>query len=152
MSTKEISKSIPFIGMAIFILLISVGLNISKMKCTDDGVFYLGTEVPSCSLEEEVVCEKEQEKVSCCLLDIEKSCCPEMQDKSCASETENIHFNFETLLSYSGLNFKLSPKLISFKSNYLFSETLISEIKYFSGIPPPKLNKPDLSKIQSFLL
>ena len=152
MRFREILYTIPFLGMAVFIVSISVGLNISKMKCTDDGVFYLGTEVPSCSLEEEVVCEKEQEKVSCCLLEIEKSCCPEMQDKSCASETENIHFNFETLLSFSELNFELSPILIFYNLNYLFSETLISEIKYFSGIPPPKLHKPDLSKIQSFLL
>ena len=152
MRIKEIFKVVLSIVMAVFIIAVSMGLNISKMNCSEDNTLYFGTEVPSCSEETEVVCEKEQEKVSCCLMEIEKTCCPETNDNSCESETENIHFNFETFISSECFNFEISPILISFLSYNIFSENTYSEIKHFSGIPPPKLNQPELSKIQSFLL
>ena len=69
MKLKEIFKVVFSIVMAVFILSISMGMNISKMKCDEDGSVYLGTEVPSCSVENEVVCNKEQEKVSCCMIE-----------------------------------------------------------------------------------
>ena len=69
MKLKEIFKVVFSIVMAVFILSISMGMNISKMKCDEDGSVYLGTEVPSCSVENEVVCNKEQEKVTCCMIE-----------------------------------------------------------------------------------
>ena len=135
-------KVVLSIGMAVFIIAVSMGLNISKMSCSDDNELYFGTEVRSCN----------EEKVSCCMEEIMISCCPETNDNSCESETENIHFNFETFISSECLNFEISPILISFLSYNIFSENTYSEIKRFSGIPPPKLNQPELSKIQSFLL
>jgi len=145
-------KVVSSIVMAVFIITVSMGLNISKMSCSQDGSLYLGTEVPSCSEEVDAICEMEQEKISCCLMEIEKSCCPETNDNSCESDTENIHFNFETLISFFDVNFEISPILISFHSHPFFSENTYSEIKYFSGMPPPKLYKPELSEIQAFLL
>ena len=62
--------------MAVFILSVSMGMNISKMKCDEDGSVYLGTQVPSCSMENEVVCNKEQEKVSCCMIEMSKIMLP----------------------------------------------------------------------------
>ncbi len=148
---KRIQKIVSVI-LAVFVLLIAVGVNISKMKCDDDGALYFGTEVPSCSMEKEVACELSQKKVSCCMAEIEKTCCPETKDNSCASETELFHFDFETLVTSSNINFSIVSVMDVFltisSSNYIN----LKVVKYLSGIPPPKLKKPVLSQIQSFLL
>ena len=138
--------------MATMVIFLSVGMHISKMKCADDGYLYLGTDVPSCSMEKEVACQEKQEKVSCCMIEVEKSCCPETKDKSCASETENIQFDFETLVSDSEFSFKEEILLYSsiFVSNCF--QQFKSVNAYTTSIPPPKLNKPLLANIQSFLL
>lgn len=152
MKFKEIFKVVFSIVMAVFILSVSMGMNVSKMKCDEDGSVYLGTQVPSCSEENEVVCNEEQEKVSCCMIEVKKSCCPETNDKSCASSTQNIHYDFETILTVFELNFSKITILLSFLNSYDSKSYFVKVNNYFSGIPPPKLNKPQLSKIQAFLL
>jgi hypothetical protein len=129
-----------------------MGVNISKMRCDKDGTLYLGTQVPSCSEENEVVCNKEQEKVSCCMIEVQKSCCPETNDKSCASSTQNVHYDFETILTVFELDFSEKASLLSFFNSYYSKSYFVKVNNYFSGIPPPKLNKPILAEIQSFLL
>jgi hypothetical protein len=152
MKFKEIFKVVFSIVMAVFILSVSMGMNVSKMKCDEDGSVYLGTQVPSCSEENEVVCNEEQEKVSCCMIEVKKSCCPETNDKSCASSTQNIHYDFETILTVFELDFSKITILLSFLNSYDSKSYFVKVNNYFSGIPPPKLNKPQLSKIQAFLL
>ena len=149
---KKMFRNISLIMMTILVVFLSMGVNISKMKCAQDGVLYLGTEVPSCSVENEVVCSKEQEKVSCCMIEVEKSCCPETNDKSCASSTQNIHYDFETILTVFELDFSEKTILLSFFNSYDSKSYFVKVNNYFSGIPPPKLNKPQLAQIQSFLL
>ena len=136
-------------GIVIFL---SIGMNISKIKCTDGGQLYLGKDVPSCSTEKEVDCKQEQEKVNCCVIEVRKQCCPETKDKSCSSETENIQFDFETLVTVFEVDFSVAPVLLfafnltdCFNANYNLQT-------YLSDMPPPKLHKPVLSRIQSFLL
>ncbi|HJN63925.1 MAG TPA: hypothetical protein QGG91_04335, partial [Flavobacteriales bacterium] len=92
---KNTFRNISLFLMAIIVLFLSIGMSISKMECADNGQLYFGTDVPSCSMDKEVVCQAKQEKVSCCSIEVEKQCCPETMDKSCASETENIQFDFE---------------------------------------------------------
>jgi hypothetical protein len=152
MKLKEIFKVVFSIVMAVFILSVSMGMNISKMNCDEDGSVYLGNEVPSCSEEYEVVCNKEQEKVTCCMIEIQKSCCPETNDESCASSTQNIHYDFETVLTVFELDFSEKASLLSFFNSYESKSYFVKVNNYFSGIPPPKLNKPILAKIQSFLI
>jgi hypothetical protein len=152
MKLKEIFKAVFSIVMAVFILSVSMGMNISKMNCDKDGSVYLGIEVPSCSEEYEVVCNKEQEKVTCCMIEIQKSCCPETNDESCASSTQNIHYDFETILTVLELDFSEKASLLSFFNSYESNSYFVKVNNYFSGIPPPKLNKPILAKIQSFLI
>tara|TARA_B110000858_G_C17667567_1_gene410303 strand:- start:466 stop:924 length:459 start_codon:yes stop_codon:yes gene_type:complete len=152
MKLKEIFKVVFPIVMAVFILSVSMGMNISKMKCDEDGSVYLGSEVPSCSVENVVVYNKEQEKVTCCIIEVGKSCCPEMNDNACASETQNIHFDFETLLASFELDFSSVNSLLYALISYDIASDFTKVINYFSGIPPPKLHKPVLAKIQSFLL
>ena len=149
---KWIIQNIIFIPMAIFIMLLSMGLNISKMKCAEGGAVYLGTKVPSCSQEKEVQCEQVQKKVTCCMLEIEKACCPETEDKSCESETELVHFDFHTIISFYNYDFFLLVyPIINVISFDVFYISKISN-NFQSGISPPKLNKPVLSQLQSFLL
>jgi hypothetical protein len=152
MKLQEIFKVVSSIVMAVFILSISMGMNISKMNCDEDGSVYLGTEVPSCSMENEVVCNKEQEKVTCCMIEIQKSCCPETNDESCASSTQNIHYDFETVLTVFEIDFSEKASLLSFFNSYESKSYFVKVNNYFSGIPPPKLNKPILAQIQSFLI
>lgn len=138
--------------MIIMVIFLSIGMNISKMKCADDGQLYLGTSVPSCSIEKEVDCQGKQEKISCCMIEIEKQCCPETKDKSCASEIENIQFDFETLVSKTQISFKEGAFLYFniFISNCF--QQFNSVNAYKTSIQPPKLNKFILANIQSFLL
>ena len=152
MKFKEIFKVVVSIVMVVFILSISMGVNISKMKCNEDGDLYLGSEVPSCSMENEVICEGKQEKISCCMKEIKKLCCPEKNDNSCASETETIQFDFETLVTVFEVDFSVVPVLLSaFNLTDCFNANYNVQI-YLSDISPPKLHKPVLSKLQSFLL
>ena len=152
MKFKEIFKVALSIVMAVFILSISIGVNISKMKCNEDGDLYLGSAVPSCSIENEVICEGKQEKISCCMKEIKKLCCPERNGNSCASETENIQFDFETLVTVFEVDFSLVPVLLfRFNLTHCFN-TNYNVRTYLSDIPPLKLHKPVLSQIQSFLL
>ncbi len=152
MNLKEIFKVVFSIVMIVFILSISMGMNISKMKCDDDGNVYLGTQVPSCSERDEIVCNKAQDKVSCCVIEVEKSCCPETNDKSCASSTQNIHYDFETILTVFELDFSEKASLLFFFNSYDSKSYFVKVNNYLSCVPLPKLNKPKLAQIQSFLL
>ena len=152
MVMKQILINISLVILTILVVFLSMEFNVSKMSCDEGGTLYLGSEVPSCSEENEVVCVKGQEKVSCCMIEVKKSCCPETKDKSCASETKTIQFDFETLVESFNLNFSVGSIL-------LFTFTLVDCFNtnyngqtYLSDIPPPKLHKPVLSKIQAFLL
>ena len=110
---KNTFRNTSVLLMVTMVMFLSIGMNISKMKCSEDGALYFGTEVPSCSMEKEVACQAKQQKVSCCMIEVEKQCCPETKDKSCASETENIQFDFETLVSDSEFSFKSGTLLYS---------------------------------------
>lgn len=149
---KKISLNISLFLLTILVVFLSMGFNVSKMRCDIEGSLYLGTEVPSCSQDNEVSCVENQEKVSCCMIEIEQSCCPETNDKSCASSTQNIHFDFETLLTSFESNFKdlslFSYVFILYDKGYAFK----NHIDYISDVPPPKIHKPELVEIQSFLL
>ncbi len=149
---KNTFRNTSVLLMATTVMFLSIGMNISKMKCAEDGALYFGTEVPSCSIESEVFCENNEEKVSCCIIKAAKSCCPETEDNSCASETENIQFDFETTVSITDFDFSVLalPLLHTAFSSVFSANEKVNN--YLSGIPPPKLNKPVLAQIQSFLL
>ncbi|MDC0249245.1 hypothetical protein OAK24_00015 [Flavobacteriales bacterium] len=149
---KHILRNIYLGVMIILVVFLSIGFNISKMRCDEDGSLYLGGEVPSCSMDNEVTCATEQEKVSCCMLEVVRLCCPERKDNSCASETETLRFDFETLISTFELNFKEISALFYTVILHDKQCDLKKHINYISGIPPPKLNQPQLAQIQSFLL
>ena len=147
----KIIRYISVLIAAFLVLSLTIGTHISKMKCDEGGILYFGSDVPSCSLQKEMICNVEQEKVYCCMMEIQKTCCPETEDKSCASETEILHFDFETLVHSSVIDFSVVAGFFLLKTNY-YRLTSLQLSRYTSGIPPPKINKPILSQIQSFLL
>jgi len=149
---KQISRNISLIMMTILVVLLSMGVNISKMQCDKAGRVFFGTKTMSCSADKDIICDSNQEKISCCILEIKKSCCPEQTDNNCSSDTELVQFDFETIIEYIEYNTSLLNAFYvnSFVSNYFRFNYNINNYK--SGIPPPKLHKPILSKIQSFLL
>ena len=149
---KQISRNISLIMMTILVVLLSMGVNISKMQCDKAGRVFFGTKTMSCSADKDIICDSNQEKISCCILEITKSCCPEQTDNNCSSDIELIQFDFETIVesiehntSFLNTFYVNSFVLDFFTFNYNLN-------KYKSGIPPPKLLKPILSKIQSYLL
>ena len=62
------------------------------------------------------------------------------------------HYDFETVLTVFELDFSEKASLLSFFNSYESKSYFVKVNNYFSGIPPPKLNKPILAKIQSFLI
>ncbi len=149
---KRLFKNIGIYFTALLVLFLSVGISFSKMSCSVGNSFYFGIEIPSCSKSVDVICEKKQEKVSCCMKKIETTCCcSETKEKTCNSDTQTIHFDFETLITELEVKFQV-PELLSLFNTNNFFLVIFEEITYSSGIPPPKLSKPELSKIQSFLL
>ena len=149
---KRLFKNISLYFTALLVLFLSIGISFSKMSCSLENSFYFGIEAPVCSKSVDMICDKIQETVSCCMKEIETTCCfSESQEKTCNSDTQTIHFDFETLITELEVKFQV-PELLSLFNTNNFFLVISSEITYSSSIPPPKLYKPELSKIQSFLL
>ena len=149
---KKMFRNISLVMMTILVVFLSMGVNISKMQCDKAGRVFIGTETMSCSADKDIICDSNQEKISCCILEIKKSCCPEQTDNNCSSDTELVQFDFETIVESIEHNTSLSITFYinSVVSSYFTNNYIVNNYK--SGIPPPKLHKPILVKIQSFLL
>ena len=149
---KKMFRNISLVMMTILVVFLSMGVNISKMQCDKSGRVFIGTETMSCSADKDIICDSNQEKITCCILEIKKSCCPKQTDNSCSNDTELIQFDFETIVESVDHNTSLLNAFYvnSYVSNYFTFNYNVNNYK--SGIPPPKLHKPILAKIQSFLL
>ena len=124
--------------LAFFVLALSIGASISKMKCSKDGNIYFGTEVPNSMQERDFICSLNSTKLSCCKEDILlKSCCPQTEDNSCASETINLQFDFETLVGVYELSIDLVP--INLFNLFIHSDikNLFEKILYYPDKLPP---------------
>ena len=149
---KKMFRNISLVMMTILVVFLSMGVNISKMQCDKAGRVFIGTETMSCSADKDIICDSNQEKIVCCILEIQKSCCPEQTDNNCSSDIELVQFDFETIVEAVDHNTSLLNAFYvnSYVSNYFTFNYNVNH--YQSGIPPPKLHKPILAKIQSFLL
>ena len=149
---KKMFRNISLVMMTILVVFLSMGVHVSKMQCDKSGRVFIGTETMSCSADKDIICDFNQEKIACCILEIQKSCCPEQTDNNCSSDIELVQFDFETIVESVDHNTSLLNAFYvnSYVSNYFTFNYNVNNYK--SGIPPPKLHKPILSKIQSFLL
>jgi len=148
---RKFCKNICIFLLTTFVLFLSIGIHISKMGCLEDSRIFIGKEVPNCMQLEKTACIIELQKISCCNRDeIKQICCPEKKDDSCASETTNIQFDFETIISVFNFDFELLSVFLCIRDHKYVDYTIDND--YVSSVPPPKINKPELIEIQSFLL
>jgi hypothetical protein len=149
----KIVKNICVLIVVTAVMFLTIGSNISKMKCAKEFSFYLGTEVPNCKTEKKTSCNIDLEKMSCCKKEeMQNSCCPTTD--GCEKDTELLQFTFETLVTQKQ---KITDcKEISlFKKiqNNLFKLSVHDNlITHYQAESPPLLTKPILPEIQSFLL
>jgi len=149
----KIVKNICVLIVAVLVMFLTIGANISKMHCDKEFSFYLGKEVPNCETEKNISCNIDMEKVSCCKKEkMQISCCPTTD--GCEKDTELLQFTFETLVSQK-------QKITDCKEIFLFKITQNNLfrlsvnhnlITHFKAESPPLVTKPILPEIQSFLL
>ena len=149
----KIVKNICVLIVVTVVMFLTIGSNISKMKCAKEFSFYLGTEVPNCKTEKKTSCNIDLEKMSCCKKEeMQNSCCPTTD--GCEKDTELLQFTFETLVTQK-------QKITDCKEIFLFKKIQNNLFKlsvhdnlitHSQAESPPLLTKPILPEIQSFLL
>ena len=150
---KRIISNIGVIISSLLVLLLSIGVSVSKMNCSMDNKIFFGTEVPNCMESQEKFAALQIKSTSCCKkTESITSCCPQTNDNSCSSDTQSVQFDFETLTSVFSL------KLLNLELQYLLVifNDLHSEESIYNSIFYNHLNKgylrPLLTNLQSFLL
>ena len=148
---KKHTQNFCLLIIASFVLLVSMGINVSKMACDVDSNIYLGIKEFSCTLDQQSSCSINEK--SCCSLKIEKKCCPEEPDNNCKTNSSLIQFDFETvvksLYNYDYFYNYTSCLFFNFfraQSNYIYK--IYRETKFLLVA----INKPQLSTLQMFLI
>ena len=149
----KIVKNICVLIVVTAVMFLTIGSNISKMKCAKEFSFYLGTEVPNCKTEKKTSCNIDLEKMSCCKKEeMQKSCCPTTD--GCEKDTELLQFTFETVVvQKQKITDCKEISLFKIIQNNLFKLSVHDNlITHYQAESPPLLTKPILPEIQSFLL
>jgi hypothetical protein len=150
---KRILSNIGVIISSLLVLLLSIGVSVSKMNCSMDNKIFLGTEVPNCMESKDKFAALQIKSTSCCKkTESISTCCPETNDNSCSSDTQSFQFDFETLTSVFSLkllNLDLQYLLVIFYDSY--SEEFIDNSIFYNHLSKGYL-RPLLSNLQSFLL
>ena len=95
---KRILSNIGVIISSLLVLLLSIGVSVSKMNCSMDNKIFLGTEVPNCMESQDKLAALQIKSTSCCKkTESITTCCPQTNDNSCSSDTQSVQFDFETL-------------------------------------------------------
>ena len=149
----KIVRNICVLIVSVLVIFLTIGYNISKMKCTKEFSFYLGKEVPNCKTEKNISCNIDMEKVSCCKKEeMQKLCCPTTD--GCEKDAELLQFTFETIVVQKQI-ITDCKEISLFKriQNNLFKLSVHTTlITHYKAGSPPLLTKPIFSEIQSFLL
>ncbi|MEX2484945.1 MAG: hypothetical protein WED10_10310 [Brumimicrobium sp.] len=147
---KKIFLHISAITLMVYILISSMGVLVYEHHCSKAGTFY------GVYTEFEHHCEEEKEVSNKCESS-EKSCCkkPSSKEKitsSCCSTNLNW-VQLDTDLSVNEIDFEFEKELdIAFTSNFkIFQPQPNIKIEECRG-PPPKLQKPSQSLLQSYLI
>ena len=149
----KIVKNICALIMTVLVIFLTIGSNVSKMQCAKGFSFYLGEEVPHCNTEENISCNIDIEKESCCKKEeMQISCCSTTD--GCDKDTELLQFTFETVVVKKQKitdckEISLFPKT----QNNLFELSVHDNlITHSQAESPPLVAKPILPEIQFFLL
>jgi len=144
---KPFFKNIILIPVAIFTLLMSMGIHVTKIQCDKGESVFIGTDVSTCKMQEKTT--------SCCMKkEVVKSSISSEKDEEPQKESKLLQFDFETEKCKCGepVDFSVSlPFLTLLYEYYQVSEFDSFTINHYTDAPP-LVNKPILSQIQSFLL
>ncbi|MEE2954158.1 MAG: hypothetical protein VX347_03195 [Bacteroidota bacterium] len=150
---NKILKNITTLLMACFVLFVSIGLNVSKLKCGTNSSLYIGLESPSCTIDKEICSIDNLITSSCCSSIQETNCCHDEKIATCKTESVLIQYNFQTTITEVKV---LIQNTTLFVQNIIwgFDKIAISDhLIYSCKKQPPPLLKLDLYiKIQSFLI
>ena len=149
----KIIRNICVFIVSVLVMLLTIGANISKMQCAKEFSLYLGKEVPNCKIEQNISCNIDMEKVSCCKKEkMQISCCSTTY--GCEKDTELLQFTFETVVAQKqNITDCKEISLLKTTQNNLFRLSVHDNlITHSQAESPPLLKKPILPEIQSFLL
>ena len=149
---KKIAKNIATLFMASFVLFISIGLNISKIKCGENSNVYVGIGDPTCIIaKESCTVDDLMGSSSCCIKTKQTNCCCDDQIKMCKKENILIQYDFQTIITEtkSIIHNIFIQNIIYGVENIIVSNKIIYSINKH---PPPLLVSDLRIKIQSFLI
>ena len=144
---KQILKYTAIITMTIFVVILSIGIHVTKIQCAKGGRVFVGTDVSTCKM---------QEKTTSCSMKkkLVKSCINSEKEEKPQKESKLLQFDFETEKCKCGEPVDFSASLPFLTLLYEYYQMSDSDLFYTTHYAdaPPLVNKPILSQIQSFLL
>jgi hypothetical protein len=144
---KQFFKNIILIPMAIFTLLLSMGMHVTKIQCAKGERMFVGTDISICKMQEKTTSCSKQKKFA-------KFCANSQKEGKPQKESKLIQFDFETVKCQCGepVDFSVSlPFLTLLYEYYQMSDSDLFYTTHYADAPP-LVNKPILSQLQSFLL
>ena len=153
---KNLLQKISVVFLSSIVFFLSVGVSFSNKCCSSTSIkVSLGQadNIYLCKDISQNLCCKLKNEKSCCSLEIEKKCCCDLNENNCTSYIQNFFFNFETLIPINNLKFNFNQYLdFSIVQNKIVSNLCSLQIQKRSIVHLKTFIKPQLSKIQSFLL
>jgi hypothetical protein len=135
-----------FVLLAIFVVLISMGVNVFKFNCDKNNNLYFGYEDVKCSYD--IDCCDDLIIESCC--DVSLKCCSVNVEDDCSKENQSIQYNFETVFKY--IEIPKVKSLFIFYALNLITEDLQLQGSYTLLDFSPLITEVILSEIQVFLI
>jgi len=146
--------SVVFLSSIVFFL--SIGVSFSNKCCSSTVIkesLGLANNIYFCKDISQNLCSELKNEKSCCSTEIEKKCCCDLNENNCSSYIQNFFFDFETLISINNLKFNFKQYLyFSIIQNKIVSNLCSVQSQKRSIVHLKIFVKPQLSKIQSFLL
>jgi len=146
--------SVVFLSSIVFFL--SIGISFSNKCCSSTVIkesLGLANNIYFCKDISQNLCSELKNEKSCCSIEIEKKCCCDLNENNCSSYIQNFFFDFETLISINNLKFNFKQYLyLSIIQNKIVSNLCSVQSQNRSIVHLKIFVKPQLSKIQSFLL
>jgi len=144
---KQILKYTAIITMTIFVVILSIGMHVTKIQCAKGERVFIGTDVSACKMQEKTT--------SCCKKkEIVKFCKYSEKEGKPQKESKLLQFDFEILKYKFGetIDFNIAQPVCLLLFNFIQNtNSELCYIKHYSDAPP-LVNQPILSQIQSFLL
>jgi len=148
---KKVFQHISAMSLMIYMLFSSMGVLVYEHHCSQAGTFY------GVSSEFDHHCEDKKEEISTSCKNTEKSCCEkptneeQISDNCCSTDVNWVQL--DTDLSVNDIDFEFEKDLNTvFTSDFkLFQPQPKIKTEECRG-PPPKLQKPSQSLLQTYLI